>query len=282
MPLLVHLADANDAARILRGGIKIGKGSPGVYFMPLTPDFYASHQWLRELRRGGARSFVGIQFRLPDDEEVWFGKYGTRHCKGALGAAIGEFMQLGDKLGYEFLIERRIEPGEIRKVVALPQVVGWRYSPDSHQRETLCACPMCISRGEIRSRIKRDRLEPPVPAPRYAELLDRLRAGETESVAGELLALIGSRPQRHDPRVLQFLLDQNNRNLALGLALALPAFRHPNTFGMLAGLCTHPDPAIREYSAEGLLEVDEAKGLTFLQALPPDAVITQVLKGHKD
>ncbi|GGF26991.1 hypothetical protein [Hymenobacter cavernae] len=76
MPTLIHLADEKETKRIIRGGIKGGKYQKGVFFMPLTSDFFVSHQWLRELRRSGVQSYVGIYFKLPDEEEVWFGEYG--------------------------------------------------------------------------------------------------------------------------------------------------------------------------------------------------------------
>ena len=159
MPTLVHLADEKYADKIVANGIKIGKGTRGVYCIPVTPDFYVSHQWLRELRRRGVKIFVGVYFKLNTKELVWFGKYNRGHAQMELGKALAEFRKAEDKLGFEFLVERKIEPKEIQKVKHLPQIVGWRYYPDSHNRETLCTCPMCITPGEINSRKKRKKIE---------------------------------------------------------------------------------------------------------------------------
>ncbi len=51
MAILVHLAPEKLGARFLKSGIR-----KGVYCMPLLPNYYASHQWLRELKRGGQRA----------------------------------------------------------------------------------------------------------------------------------------------------------------------------------------------------------------------------------
>jgi hypothetical protein len=45
MPLLVHIASES---AIARGGIKPLRDRPGIYAMPVMPNFIASHQWLRE------------------------------------------------------------------------------------------------------------------------------------------------------------------------------------------------------------------------------------------
>src|SRR4051794_33261043 len=45
-----HLAREKDSTRILRSGIRAGKlgdDAFGVYAMPVLPNFFASHQWLR-------------------------------------------------------------------------------------------------------------------------------------------------------------------------------------------------------------------------------------------
>lgn len=159
MPTLVHIADERDSKSITQNGLKFGKWRRGIFFMPLTEDFFISHQWLRELKRRGIRTFVGVYFRLNSAEYVWFGKYHGGHARMKLGDALSEYRRADDKLGFEFLIERKIEAGEIHKIKHLPQTIGWRYMPDSHQRGLSCACPMCITPGEINSRKKRERIQ---------------------------------------------------------------------------------------------------------------------------
>src|ERR1700722_19315645 len=113
MPILVHLADERAGASIKRSGIKIGKGREGIFCMPVLPNFYVSHQWLRELKRNGARTFIGIYFRLDTKTLVYAGKYNEPHRQIELGVAIKEIMTLEDPLGYELIVARKIEPKEI-------------------------------------------------------------------------------------------------------------------------------------------------------------------------
>jgi hypothetical protein len=62
------------------------------------------------------------------------------------------------------MVPRRIVPGEIVRVRALPGAFGWRYYPAAKgRRPSLCDCPACVPRGEVRAR-------------RYRERVARLRA----------------------------------------------------------------------------------------------------------
>jgi hypothetical protein len=71
MPLLVHLAPKKNVGAIRRSGIKSRRRIDGATFaMPVLKNFIVTHQWMRELRRRGQRSFCGVYFRIPDDEIV--------------------------------------------------------------------------------------------------------------------------------------------------------------------------------------------------------------------
>lgn len=157
MPIFVHLADERDASRILNGGIKPGKYMNGIYCMPVLPNFYVTHQWLRELKRNGAKTFVGIYFRLHSNELVYAGKYGQKHKNITAGQAIKEIMELKDPLGYELIIERKIEPAEIKNVKHLPQTIGWRYMPNSKGKKP-CNCEFCL-KGTIKGKRTKNRLD---------------------------------------------------------------------------------------------------------------------------
>ena len=156
MPTLVHLADERDSARILQGGIKPRWRGSGVYCMPVLPNFYVTHQWLRELKRSGVKTFVGVYFKLPDEEMVFAGRYNQRHRHIKLGEAIKEIMSLEDALGYELIIDRKIEAGEISNIRHLPQNLGWRYAPHIHNKPP-CSCEYCL-RGSIKGRRTMNRL----------------------------------------------------------------------------------------------------------------------------
>lgn len=157
MPTLVHLADERNAEKILNGGIKTGRYGTGVYCMPVLPNFYLTHQWLRELKRSGAKTYIGVYFKISSDEMVFAGKYGQRHQHMSLGSAIKEIMQLEDPLGYELIIDRKIQPGEITRIKHLPQTIGWRYMPYSNGKKP-CNCEYCL-RGTIKGKRTKNRLD---------------------------------------------------------------------------------------------------------------------------
>ena len=174
MPVFVHLTSHRNLPSIRRGGIALVKRRfkpRGVYALPVTRNFYVSHQWLRELRRLGGGTIVGVYFRVPDDEPVEVGHFDSAHVSmtAAEAAALlleaegrdpaverardraSRAVQRGRRLpaspeGYEVVIPRRIEPSEIIRVKALPQVVGWRYRPRANG-EPPCTC-LCCARGQ--------------------------------------------------------------------------------------------------------------------------------------
>ena len=154
MAMFVHLTPEKYVKAIKRAGIKAQyarEGFPkGVFAMPVVPDFYVSHQWLRELKRGGQRTIWGVYFRIPDEEEVWVGHYYRSQVLVAACEAVEIIMKQDETEGYQVFVPRKIEKGEIHKIRALPQVVGWRYYPGAHGRKP-CGCPVCLRRGEIKS-----------------------------------------------------------------------------------------------------------------------------------
>ena len=153
MPVMVHLTSAKYVQRISRTGIH--KGKRGVYCMPVLQDYYSSHQWLRELRRSKPGPLVAVYFRLNDDEQVECGLYWQTHYSLSVVEAVRLFRQQSDIQGWEILVPRSIKPGELHKVQALSQVLGWRYSPGSH-KQSWCNCPVCVSRGEFNASKKRE------------------------------------------------------------------------------------------------------------------------------
>ena len=157
MATFVHLTSEKNIKAITHSGIKPGRPRgvlpKGVFAVPVTPDFYGSHQWLRELRRSGQRTLCAVYLRIPDDEPVYVGHYNEHHQVLTAAEAVANFLQAQNSDGCEVLISRKVRPGEIQQVRHLPQVVGWRYRPDSHAKP-FCGCIMCIGLGTIRSRQK--------------------------------------------------------------------------------------------------------------------------------
>ena len=161
MAMFVHLAPESRAALIRRNGIRrlrraAGNFPGGIFAVPVTRNFYISHQWLRELKRRNEGSIIGIYFRIPDADPVWVGHYGQAHRWMSAAEAVNEFMTAEDARGWEVIIPRRIEAAEIHRFRKLPQVVGWRISPDAKGRKP-CTCSYC-SRGEYGAQRLRKRL----------------------------------------------------------------------------------------------------------------------------
>jgi hypothetical protein len=280
MPTLVHLADEREKASIKRNGIKIGKDRNGIFCMPVLPNFYISHQWLRELKRNGARTFIGIYFKLDTKVLVYAGKYNEPHRQMELRVAIKEIMTLEDPLGYELIVDRKIEPKEINKIKLLPSKIGWRYFPHSHLKRPTCACPVCIQRGSIKGRKLREKLEPPSKTENFEQLLARLMKETDDDEIENLLCSMKSTRRRSDPNQLLFLLERKSNSINQSLALALRVFRHENTKKILEQLLESKDEDTREFSADSLLTLYGVEVETFLKRMN-DPVIHQAIEDWK-
>ena len=167
MTTFVHIADQRDAAAIRCSGLPLPKARLrayehpswkwGVFAMPVIEDFMLTHQWVRELKRRGHGTAVGVYFRLDDDEPTWAGLY--NEPKQALGAAqAAARLRVERALGYEVVIPRAIRAAEIRAVRVLP-AVGWRFFPQAKGKPPRCLCKYCVG-SEIKSRRMRERLDP--------------------------------------------------------------------------------------------------------------------------
>jgi len=145
MAIFVHLAAERDAKSILRSGItRVRRRSfrpRGIFAMPVTPNFFITHQWLRELKLRGQRTLVGVYFRLPDNERVWVGHYNGRHRQMTSAQAVAFVARAQDAQGMEVIVSRPIARREICRVRSLPQILGWRYWPGAHgKRPFPCEC----------------------------------------------------------------------------------------------------------------------------------------------
>jgi len=165
MAMFVHLTAESRIPRILRSGIArlrkaVGKSPGGVYAVPVTRNFYASHQWLRELKRRNQGPIAGVYFRIPDEQPVWVGHYGQAHRLVTAAEAIAHFIAAGDPMGWEVIVPRRIEADEIHKARQLPQVIGWRFSPKAKGKPPFCTCKFCVG-GDYASAKLRRRLGSP-------------------------------------------------------------------------------------------------------------------------
>jgi hypothetical protein len=163
MAMFVHLAPADRAERIRRNGIRrLRKATAayprGIFAVPVTDNFFISHQWLRELRRGGSRTFVGVYFRIPDETRVWVGHYGQAHQELSAAEAVAVFREASDRQGWQVVIAEAVEAKQIHRIRPLPQVIGWRYSPTAKGKPPFCGCAFCV-RGQYGAKALRERYD---------------------------------------------------------------------------------------------------------------------------
>jgi hypothetical protein len=155
MAMFVHITSERDGRRVAKGGLKAHYTHDpdipvAVFAVPVIPNFTLSHQWVRELKRRGQRLMCGVYFRIPDEEQVFVGHYNQPHEWMSAAQAVAYLLKNPDTLGFEVLIPRAIPVREIQRVRTMPHV-GWRYFPNAHQHHP-CPCPMCLRRGEIKSK----------------------------------------------------------------------------------------------------------------------------------
>ncbi len=151
MTICVHLTAESNVKHILRSGIKAQPGGvngvKGVYCMPVLQNYYASHQWLRELRQGGGRNrmaMIAVDFRLHSDEAVLVGHYAQPHVETTVSQAAKVIMSAQDPMGFEIFLPRSVKRDEIHKIRSVAQVIGWRYSPTAKGTKPFCTCEYCI------------------------------------------------------------------------------------------------------------------------------------------
>jgi hypothetical protein len=165
MAMFVHLTPETRLPSIRRNGIgRLRRGladrPAGLFAMPVTRNFYVSHQWLRELKRGRNGPMAGVYFRLPDEQKVWVGHYGQGRRWMTAAEAVAEFMADANREGWEVVIPRRIEAKEIHRTRRLPQVLGWRYFPGAKGKKPMCTCEYCVG-GNYGAAKLRKRFPPP-------------------------------------------------------------------------------------------------------------------------
>jgi hypothetical protein len=244
MSLFVHLTPEKHARRIMRAGLT----TSGVYCFPSLPSYTLTHQWLRELRRGGQRAFVAVDFRIPDHEPVEVGRFARERQTVSAAEAVAIIRSQEDPRGHEVYIPRPIARAELRRVRPVSQVAGWRYRPDEHGKRP-CACPVCLppgtyGAGDIRARYSHDE-----PMPTYPELLKRLRNLADPDGIVESLWHLGWRP-KGQVEDLVHLMDHPDADVREALAHTLGSYRGRLARVLLTKLGADPDLAVREAVAE--------------------------------
>lgn len=179
MAMFVHLADERDAASIRRSGIRSARFAfqqaalyaaaaqgqaldavprRAVFCLPVLPDFQASHQWLRELKRQGARTLVAVRFRVPDEERLFCHHYSEAPRAMTAAEATHAVMHAPDARGWEVILPRAVAPAEIHAIRRVPQLVGWRFHPGAKGTHSMWSFPGEMHRTRL-NRIYEDRLD---------------------------------------------------------------------------------------------------------------------------
>lgn len=156
MGMFVHIADERAWKAIKRSGL-CGRAASlygrdrailnlddVVFCMPVLPNYFASHQWLRELKRSGARQLVGVYFRLRSSRLVWIGHYNAAHTHVTAAEAARIILQAPDPRGFEVIVPASVPAARIHSIKEVSRVVGWRYYPDAHGKRP-CACGFCTA-----------------------------------------------------------------------------------------------------------------------------------------
>jgi hypothetical protein len=131
VPVFVHITDQKQQRSIKRHGIKPGRYAGGVYCLPATADFMASHQWSRELKRFGAKNPLAVYFRVPKSTPVMAGRYSKKHKSMTAGEAAHKFHQSYNRDGFEVIITEPVPASAIIRFKRLRKPVGWRYYPEA-------------------------------------------------------------------------------------------------------------------------------------------------------
>lgn len=238
----MHLTPAKNVRRIQRAGITASRS--GVFCMPVLPSYVLSHQWLRELRRGGQRLISAVHFRIPDVEPVLVGHYSTAGTELTAAEAVSVIQRAPDPRGYQIVVPRSIAPAELHRIRRVRQVTGWRYHPDAHGRRP-CTCPACLGRGEYRAADLRRRFPLEPPDPTKPQLLAQLRNADNDD---ELIdALYGlARRSRGDVADIAELIDHASPEVRCAVAVALHNYRGSRARRLLARLAADPDPEVRD------------------------------------
>lgn len=155
MTQFIHLADARQIASIRRKGIKAirirGEKYRGFYCTPVSRSGFRTHQWLRELKRRGIKTYEAVQFYLPAKTEVYIGRFAKDHLKITASQALRIFEEHEDGLGLEVIVPMSLDASEIRRIYEPNPVSGWRYFPEAKGKPPFCRCEWC-NRGTIKAR----------------------------------------------------------------------------------------------------------------------------------
>ena len=219
MAIFVHFTDENNKNSIVKNGLRVEKIhyediNKGIFCMPVIPDFYATYQWLREIKQyNSGNEITAVYFKIPDDETVFCGKYNEKIIRTTAVEAHNTFINLEDKMGFQVIIIGKIFPNEITKIKNISQIIGWRHFPKSHEIKR-CLCPACLTKGSYNSlNVKKRKLK---------ELLKKIRSAKESYVIKGILCDINElrikdKTGTEDEKMLLNLLETNDEILKISI-----------------------------------------------------------------
>lgn len=148
----VHFAPQSRISSIRRSGLRGAR----IYCMPVTCDFWISHQWVGEMGRVHQEKMVAVYFVVPDQSPVEVGYFGHPTELTQAGATVEWISQLpsdpqphpqlhpNNKLGVQVVLLGAVPRQNIYRIASINNLVGWRESP---QGRSDCLCPVCLPAG---------------------------------------------------------------------------------------------------------------------------------------
>lgn len=283
MAVFVHLTAEDNMASIRKNGIKSGdihfeEANRGIFCMPVINDFFATHQWLREIKRFNKKNIIGVYFKIPDDELVWYGFYNEepKQCKASI--ALNQFMHLENRLGFEVILPRKLMAKEIVRIKYLPQSLGWRYYPTAHEKK-LCLCPACLGKGVYKSVQIREQ--------KYYELVSKLRETIDETEKTQILTEIDdiiqfSSGKIKDYKVLLPFLEIDSTKNIIRVISALSNFSNEEVIKTIIRFLEYPDFDVKNTCADAIFKIKGEKGFDILKEYKEDEDLKRLLEEYKD
>lgn len=283
MSVFIHVTEEKNIKNIKKQGIKGRKINEevgyGIFCMPVTQNYYMSHQWVREMKRWAeGKNVAGVYFRIKNKEEVWCGHYNKELVKISAGEAVKLAMENKTGEGWEVILPRKVEVKDIVKYKKLPQTVGWRYFPGSHGKK-LCFCPACIKEGSYKS-IK-------IRVNKYDELLSRLRSTDDEGEIINILydiddMILWSRGRIKDVKDIIFLLKSPSEKIMKKLISTMACYKTEEAFTYILSFLESEKSEIKLLAGENILWLKKEKSLTYLEKFKDDNDISVLIEEYRD
>jgi len=165
--------------------------------------------------------------------------------------AIAKFLSLEKKYGYEFILERKVEPKEIIKTRHIPKPMGWRYEPNAHGKAP-CPCPMCILSGGFKTSALKEKCVPDISRKDARTVLQESQ--DSEEINDALRRMQG-KWRKESPEYLQHLLHSQDEFVLYSLVELLAEHRHPLAKEYLAELAKNDDEDSSELARQCLQNI---------------------------